>query len=569
MLAGKKNPMSYERIWHRSYPPGVPREIDFEKITMPEFLTRTAGRFPNLTALVFMGKKITYRELEALVNRFANALTAIGVTAGDKVAMLLPNMPQLVIANYAAMRIGAVAVMNNPLSSEEELTRQVNDSGSTVLITLDLLFPRALEVKEKTGIRSIIACHVTDYLPFPGNKLIRYAHKDLYRKIEPAPGIYEFLALLGTTPDTSVENGARWDQTGVILYTDGTTGAGKGVMLTHANISCNAQQFRAWFPEMKDGKESLLAVFPFFHSIGWTGIQNLSILGGWTDILVPRPESQVVIEIMGKYKPALLPAMPEVYNGLLAREAFRKMDLSPVRGFLAGAAPLPGEAIKKIKTLKNGPVINSYGLTEISGMGTATPWGGPERPGTVGVPLPGTDLKIVDRETGTRELPTGEAGEICFKGPQVMKGYCNAPEKTAAVISEGWLYTGDIGFLDEEGYLTILGRKADLIEANGGTIYPTEIDEALSTHPKVFDACTIGIPDEHRGETVKAYIVLKPGETADAEAIIAYCRETLAPDKVPKCVEFIDTLPKSPVGKILRREVRELDRKNRVEKLHC
>jgi long-chain acyl-CoA synthetase len=558
--------MSFERLWHGSYPPGVPREIDFEEITMPEVLTRTAGRFPDLTALIFMGKKIYYRELERLVNRFAKALTAIGVKAGDKVAMLLPNMPQLVIANYAAMRIGAVAVMNNPLSNEEEITRQVKDSDSTVLITLDLLFPRALEVKEKTGIRSIIACHVTDYLPFPGNKLLRYAHRDLYRKIEPAQGIHEFLALLDTTPDTSMENGARWAETAAILFTDGTTGMSKGVVLTHANIASNTQQLRAWFPEMKDGKESLLAVFPFFHSIGWTGMQNLSILAGWTDILVPRPDPQVVIEIMGKYRPALLPAMPEVYNGLLAREAFRKMNLSSVRGFLAGAAPLSKKTTKQLKTIINIPVIAIYGLTETSSTGTATPWGGPEKPGTVGVPLPGTDIKIVDRETGTRELSTGEAGEICFKGPQVMKGYCNAPEKTAAVIKEGWLFTGDVGFLDEEGYLTVLGRKEDLIVANGCVIYPAEIDEVLSTHPKVFEACAIGVPDGQRGEAVKAYIVLRPGETAEAEEIIAYCRETLSPDKVPQGVEFTDALPKSAVGKILRRELRELDRKKRVGK---
>jgi long-chain acyl-CoA synthetase len=557
--------MSVERIWHASYAAGVPREIDFEKITMPEFLTRTAGRFPDVAALIFMGKKILYGELEALVNRFANALAAIGVKAGDKVAMLLPNMPQLVIANYAAMRIGAVVVMNNPLAGEEELTRRVNDSDSTVLITLDLLFPRALEVKEKTGLRSIVACHVTDYLPFPGSKLLRYAHKDLYRKIEPAPEIYEFLALLATAPDAAVKNSARWEETGVILYTDGTTGVGKGVMLTHANIACNTQQLRAWLPEMKDGKESVLAVFPFFHCVGWTGMQNLSILAGWTNILVPRPESQVVIEIMGKHKPALLPAMPEVYNGLLARGAFRKMPLSSVKGFLLSGGPLPSEAIKQLKAKKNVPLVSIYGLAETSPMVTATPWGGPEKSGTVGVPLPGTDLKIVDRETGTRELPSGEAGEVCVKGPQVMKGYCNAPEKTAAVIREGWFYTGDVGFLDEEGYLTILGRKEDLIEVNGGSIHPTEIDEALSAHAKIFDACTIGVPDEQRGETVKAYIVLRPGETADAEEFIAHCRETLTPDKVPQAIEFIDTLPRSAVGKILRHEVRELDRKRRVE----
>ncbi|MEW6334565.1 MAG: AMP-binding protein, partial [Thermodesulfobacteriota bacterium] len=306
--------MSVERIWQGSYPPGVPRELDVETMTLPEILTRTAGRFPNVTALVFMGKKISYRELEASVNRFAGALTAIGVKAGDTVGMLLPNMPQLVIAAYAAMRIGAVAVPHNPLASEEDLIRQCRESGPAVLITLDLLFPRALDVKEKTGIRSIIVCHVPDYLPFPGNFLLRYAHKDLYRKIAPAQGIHEFLALLGAHPATPVENRARWEEAGTILYTDGTTGAGKGVMLTHANLSCSARQLRAWLPDLQDGKESMLAAIPFFHGAGWTAIQNLSILAGWTDILVPRPEAQVVMDIMGKHRPTVLPAMPDVYG---------------------------------------------------------------------------------------------------------------------------------------------------------------------------------------------------------------------------------------------------------------
>lgn len=558
--------MTFERIWHGSYPPGVPHEIEFEQITMPEVLTRTAGRFPDLTALIFMGKKISYRELERLVNRFAKALTAIGVKAGDKVGLLLPNMPQFVIASYAAMRIGAIPVLNDPLSTEEDLLRQCNDSDSTVLITLDLLFPRALMMKQKTGIRSIIACHVTDFLPFPGNKLLRYAHKDLYRKIEPEPGIYEFLALLGAYPDTPTETFARWEEVGAILFTDGTTGAGKGVMLTHANLSCNTQQLRAWFPEMKDGKERMMAVVPFFHSTGWTGIQNLSIFAGWTDILVPRAEPQVIIEILQKHKPTILPAMPEVYSGLLVREAFRKMDLSPLRGFLSGAAPLPKEVIRKLGAVKNRPILNLYGLTEMSPMGTATPWNRPAKPGSVGVPLPGTDLKIVDDETGTRELPTGEAGEICFKGPQVMKGYYKKPGETAAAIRDAWLFTGDIGFLDKEGHLTVLDRKTDRIVVDGQRITPTEIDEVLFTHPKVFEACTIGIPDERHGEAIKAFVVLRPGETAEAEEIIAHCRETLSPNKVPHSVEFTDALPKSAVGNILRRELRELDRKKRAGK---
>jgi long-chain acyl-CoA synthetase len=553
--------MSFERSWHKSYAAGVPRDIAFEKLTMPEFLTRTAQRFPDRTALIFMGKKITYRELEGLVNRFARALTGLGVKAGDKVAMLLPNMPQLVIADYAAMRIGAIPVPCNPLYTERELAHHFNDSDSTVLIALDLRLPLVEELKGKTGIRSIIACHITDYLPFPGNKLLRFFHYNLYQKVLPGAGVYEFLPLLNKHPDTPVENAARWEEVGALMYTGGTTGVSKGVMMTHANISCNVQQLRASFPDAKDGEESIMAVFPFFHSAGWTGIQNLSILAGWTDILVPRPDAPVIAATLKKQKPTLLPGVPTVYVGLLAGEEFRKMDLSSVKAFLAGAAPLPLKVIKKLKSIRDCPVINVYGLTEICPMGTATPWGREEKPGTVGVPLPGTDLKIVDLETGTRELPAGEAGEICFKGPQVMKGYYKKPEETAAVLKDGWLFTGDIGFLDADGYLTIVDRKKEMIVAGGFNVYPNEVDGVLFAHPKILEACTIGVPDEYRGETVKSYIVLKAGETAEAGEIIAHCRETLAAYKVPKIVEFIDELPKSAVGKVLRRELKELNSK--------
>ena len=558
--------MSFERSWHKSYAAGVPGDMAFEKITLPEFLTRTAQRFPDRTALIFMGKKITYRELEALVNRFAKALIELGVKAGDKVAMLLPNMPQLVIANYAAFRIGAVPVPNNPLFTEHELAHQLNDSGASLLITLDLRLPLALEIKGKTRIRSIIACHATDYLPFPENKILPFLQPNLHLKVPPEAGMYEFLPLINRQPDTPVENAARWEEVGALMYTGGTTGVSKGVMMTHANISCNCQQLRASFPDAKDGEESILAVFPFFHSAGWTGMQNMAILAGWTDILVPRPDSQVIIEILKKFKPTLLPGVPTIFIGLLAREEFRKMDLSSVKAFLAGAAPLPLKVIQKLKAIKECPVINVYGLTEICPMGTATPWGREEKPETVGVPLPSTDLKIVDLETGTRELPVGEAGEICFKGPQVMKGYYKRAEETAAVLKDGWLYTGDIGSLDADGYLTIVNRKKEIIVAGGFNVYPTEVDGVLFTHPKVLEACTIGVPDEYRGETVKSYIVLKAGEKAEAEEIIAYCRETLAAYKVPKIIEFIDELPKSAVGKVLRRELKELDRKKREGK---
>jgi len=335
-------------------------------------------------------------------------------------------------------------------------------------------------------------------------------------------------------------------------------------MLTHANISRNTQQLRHWFPTLKDGEESMLAVFPFFHSAGWTGMQNMCILAGWTDILVPRPDPDSIVYLLENFKPSLVPGVPTVYIGLLNNEKFRNLDFSFLKAFMAGAAPLAVETIKQLKALKNVPIINVYGLTEICPMGTATPWGGNEKPGTVGVPLSSTDLKIVDLATGKQEVKIGEEGEICFKGPQVMKGYYKRPEETAIALKDGWLYTGDIGFLDEDGYLTIVDRKKDLIVASGYNIYPKEIDELLMEHPKILEVCTIGVPDAYRGETVKAFVVVKPGQTLTADEVVAFCKERLAPYKVPKLVEFIDALPKSAVGKILRRELQDLEAKKQA-----
>ena len=330
-------------------------------------------------------------------------------------------------------------------------------------------------------------------------------------------------------------------------------------MLSHANISFNTQQFRSWFTESKDGEESLLAIFPFFHAAGWTGLQNTAIYAGWTDILVPRPEPDRILDLLEKFRPSILPGVSTIFVALLNNERFQKMDLSFVKAYLTGSAPMAVDTIQKIKALRDVPMINVYGLTEITPMGTATPWGGDEKPGSVGIPFPNTDLKIVDLETGKKEMKIGETGEICFKGPQVMMGYYKKPEETAAVMEDGWLKTGDVGFMDEDGYVTIVDRKKDMIIASGFNIYPKEIDELLMTHPKVLEVCTIGIPDAYRGETVKTYIVPRPGQTLTEEEVKSFCKEALAAYKVPKRVEFIDALPKSAVGKILRRELRDID----------
>ncbi len=554
------------RSWHKSYAPGVPLEMEFEKIPMPEVLRRNAKQFPGQPALLYMGRKISFLELDSLVNRFSRILLNLGLQKGDKVAVLLPNLPQTVITIYAAFRIGAVAVMNNPLYTERELEYQLNDSDSKVLVTLDLLLPRALKLKGNTKVQSIITCHINDYLPFPKKQLFPFVKKNMYRKIEPQKDVLQFCDLMAKSSDAPVENVPSWNDLGAFIYTGGTTGTSKGVMLSHANISCNVQQFAAWFPDLKKGEDSVLAVFPFFHSAGFTAIQNYCMWQATCNVLVPRPSPESVLEMLKKYKPRYLPAVPTIFVGLLNKQEFREMDLSFIKGFFSGAAPLAADTLQQLKNLTGATMLEVYGLTETTPVATATPWGGKIKPGTVGTPVPSTDIKIVDVETGKEEMPIGTPGEILIKGPQVMQGYYKKPEETADVLKDGWLYTGDIGFFDEDGYLTIVDRKKDMIIAGGYNIFPREVDEILFEHPKILEACTIGVPDRYRGETVKSFVVPKPGESLTEEEIVKYCQDRLAAYKIPKKIEFLESLPKSAIGKILRREIKEMDRKKQMPK---
>jgi len=555
--------MSFDRLWHKSYAAGVPAEIAIEEVTMAEGLRRTAERYPDRLAFIYMGRKISFRELEMLVNRFTHALIDLGVREGDKVAMLLPNIPQVIIADHAVYRAGAVTAMNNPLYTERELTLQLDDSDATVVVTLDLLLPRVLKIMAATKIRTIITCHINDYLPFPKKQLFPYVKKGMYRKVDPQPNVYEFMDLIRKYPESSLENKARWDEPAAIIYTGGTTGTSKGAVLTHANISAVVQQFSAWFPGLKDSCQNLMGIYPVFHSAGYSVSQNLPIWNGWCCTLVPRPEPHTIVEMLGKFKPTFLPGVPSIYSGLLANDTFRKMDLSFVKGYFAGAAPLPEDTLKQLEQLHGAIIYDVYGATENTAFATATPWGGKVKLGTVGVPLPSTDLKIVDIATGTKELPIGEAGEICIKGPQVMKGYYKKPVETDQVIKDGWFYIGDIGYLDQDGYLTISDRKKDMIISSGFNVYPKEVDDILFGHPKVFEACCIGIPDEYRGESLKAFIVPKPGEHLTEEELISFCRDKMTAYKVPKEVEFLEELPKSAIGKVLRRKLREIDKQKR------
>jgi len=551
------------RIWHKSYAPGVPKSLKFEKLTVSAALTRSAKNHPDTVALNYMGRKITYSELDRLVNQFARALIWLGVKEGDKVAMILPNLPQTIIADMAVYRIGAVVAQNNPLYTERELAYQLNDSDAVLAITLNLLVPRILKLMPETKIKKVIGCHIHSYLPFPKKQLFPYVKKAMYKELETNDTVLQFEDLIAKQSDAPVPEKSKWDKLGTLIYTGGTTGVSKGVMLSHANMSSNVQQFTAWFPDLKDGGEKLIGTFPIFHSAGLTAIQNFIIWKAFTHLMIPRPETKALIGIIKKDKPTFIPGAPTIFVGLLNDPEFRKMKLSFIKGFFSGAAPLAAETIRDIKELTGAFMCEVYGSTETTPIACVTPWGGTIKPGTVGIPVPDTDVKIVDIDTGKKTLKQGQTGEICIKGPQVMMGYYKKPKETAAALKNGWFYTGDIGHFDSDGYLMITDRKKDMIIASGYNIYPVEIDGILMDHPKILEACTIGVPDSYRGESVKAYVVVKPGESITKDELMKFCKEKLAAYKVPKDIEFINELPKSAVGKILRREVRELDRKKR------
>ena len=547
------------RSWHTSYAAGVPTTLTYDRTTVSAAFSRSAKNFPHHPALNYMGRTITYSELGSMVRSFARALSDMGIGPGDKVAVCLPNIPQAIIANYAVFRIGAVAVLCNPLYTERELAYQLNDSDAKIIVTLTLLVPRVEKIKDQTKIKKIIACHIHSFLPFPKKQLFPLVKKEMFRKITPTDTVKLFTDLIRGKTDDPVVDKSRWEDVAALLYTGGTTGVSKGVMLTHANLSCNVQQFVAWFPDLKKGEESLVGNFPVFHSAGFTAIQNFCLWQAYEIILVPRPEPAINIEILKKYHPTFLPGVPTIFVGLLADPAFRKLNFSSIKGFFSGAAPLAADTIRELKNLTGADMCEVYGSTENSPIVSVTPWGGQIKPGTVGCPVPDTDVKIVDIETGETEMPTGETGEILIKGPQIMKGYYKKPAETDEVLRDGWFYSGDIGKFDKDGYLSIVDRKKDMIIAGGYNIYPLELDNVLFDHPKILEACTIGVPDTYRGETVKAFIVPKKDETLTEKEVIAYCKKNLAAYKVPKQIEFMEELPKSAVGKILRRKLKEME----------
>ena len=550
-----------DRPWYKFYQEDVPHSFDFPRIPLFSLVDRTAEHFPDAVAMSFYGRKIRYREFQALTRKMADVLRRLGVKKGDRVAIMLPNCPQTVITYYGALRIGAVVVNTNPLYVEREMTHQFNDAGAETLVTLDLFYEKSMKTMQKTRLKRIIFTGVQDFLPFFLKFLypLKAKREGQWVEVSPSPGegVYRWKDLMKEATDQVKDEEVESEEIALLQYTGGTTGVAKGVMLTHRNLVANAYQVRLWIPSAVEGEEKALAVLPFFHVYGMTTAMNLAVLIAAEMILVPRFEIKQILHIIHKERPTIFPGVPTMYQAINTMEGVHKFDLSSIKYCISGAAPLPLEVMRRFKELTGAKLVEGYGLTEASPVTHANPLEGVIKEGSIGIPFPDTDSKVVDLETG-EDLPVGEAGELCVKGPQVMKGYWNMEDETKKVLTEdGWLKTGDIARMDEDGYFFIVDRKKDMIIAGGYNIYPRDIDEVLFTHPKVLDAVAVGVPDPYRGETVKAFVVLKPGETATEEEIIAYCRERLARYKVPKLVEFRDELPKSLIGKVLRKVLRE------------
>lgn len=532
------------RPWLKKYPEGVRPNLEYPNMTMPDFLEKSARGFPDNKAIIFAGVEITYQVLAGMVAKFATALSNLGVKKGDRVALMAPNCPHYVVGYYAIQKLGAIVVQVNPMYVERELEHILSDSGAEVIIVYDALYPVVKRVRPVSPLKKVIVFSLGQPAGTADEDCL-LAEK-LLQDSPPLP--------------PNVEHDVVND-VAVLQYTGGTTGVSKGAMLTHRNIVANAMQMMEWDSNCEYGQEVVLSVLPFFHSYGMTCSLNFPVMNASTMVVLPKFDLQQAMEAIKKYSPTVFPGVPTMYIAINNFPNARDYGVESIKTCISGSAPLPVEVSNKFEELTGGHLVEGYGLSESSPITHCNPLKGERRVGSIGLPFPDTEARIVDVETGEKELPPGETGELIVKGPQVMKGYWNMPGETKQALRNGWLYTGDIGKMDEDGYFYIVDRKKDMVVAGGFNIYPREIEEVLFEHPKVREAVVVGVPDPYRGETVKAYVVLKEGESCGEEEIIDYCRDKLAKYKLPRLVEFRDELPKTIVGKVLRRMLREEEMK--------
>ena len=559
------------RPWLGRYDPGVPASLEYPAVRLDELLRRTAERYPDRAATVFFGRGTTYRQLDGAVDRLAGGLRHLGLVPGDRVALFMPNCPQLVMSFYAVWRAGCAAVPINPRATGPELTRQLTDASASAAIVLDRLWLGLREVRMPPTVRHLVVADAIDDLPLA----LRIGARITRRGAVPgriATGAAPVIALrdvLRSGDAGGAPAGLGPDEPAVLLYTGGTTGLPKAAVLTHRNLVANACQLGAWASSLDEGAEVMLSALPLVHGYAMTACMNVSVLRGWTQVLVPDPRDlERLLAEIERRRVTAFPGVPTLYAAICSHPdvASGRRDLHSIEACISGAAALPAGIEDEFEALTGGRLVEGYGLSEASPATHCNPFGSGDRSGFIGLPLPDTDCRLVDVETETREVEPGQPGVLCISGPQVMAGYWQRPEDTALALRRDeagrvWLHTGDVAEMSEDGYFRIVDRKKDIIVAAGGLkVYPNEIEDVLSTHPKVRQAAVIGVPVGGADQRAKAFVMLREGARADADEILAFLREHLASYKVPKSIEFRAELPLAFTGKVLRRVLAEEER---------
>ncbi|MCB0197262.1 MAG: long-chain fatty acid--CoA ligase [Anaerolineae bacterium] len=577
-----------EQIWHQHYDPGVKTSLDYPSYPIASFLEKTAQKYPDKTAIIFGGlapgvgeqhEVITFSTFNKLVDRFAAGLQQLGLQKEDRVALYMPNCPQFAIAYYGTLRAGGIVVPCNPLYVAREIEHQLKDSDAKFAIVLSMLYDNIKEIRDYTSLQHVIVTNIKEY--FPGLLKLLFTltkeRKDGHRvNIANDANTIWFQDFLKNAPETPTPVSIVPDDTAVLMYTGGTTGVPKGAQLTHGNVVANAFQSLEWLRGggSADGQEVMVTALPLTHSYSMTVSMNLSVFNGYPQIIIPNPRDiKHVLTSINTHRPTLFPGVPNLYNALNNHADVKagKYDLHSINLCLCGAAPLPLEVQEEFQRITGGKLVEGYGLSETSPVSLANPLNSGGRNGTIGMPLPDTEAKIVDMETGTKTLGPNTPGELCIHGPQVMKGYWNMPTETGNTLrvdADGkiWLHTGDVAEMSEDGYFRLVDRQKEIILASGGyNVYPRDIEERLYEHPQVMEAAAIGVPINSSNQRAKIFVVLKDGADVSEDELIDWCREGLAKYKIPKYVEFREELPKSMVGKVLRRQLMEEQEKTESE----
>ena len=537
--------------WLKHYDRGVPPHLDVPRVPLYQFQDDSAARKPNGVCLRFFGQPTTFQQIKAASDRFAASLRKLGVKPGDRVALLLPNSPQFVIAYYGILKAGGVVVPLNPLYTVNELSFHFTDSEARVVVTLPMFLDKVTPLRETTPLQHIVYARLADFLPFPLGLVKGFEEGRQLRAA--GRGLIDFKRLIGgALPRDFRPAPVDPDDLALLIYSGGTTGVAKGIMLSHAACVANAYQIKTW-GQLNDGQK-LLAVLPLFHGFGMSVTMNAPMLVGGEVILLPRFSAKDTLKAIQTWRPNFFIGVPTMFVAFNSVKDIEQYNLRSVEGIFVGAAPLTRAIKEGFESRTGARMIEGYGLTEAVTAIMANPYKGTHKVGSIGIPFPDVDMKIVSLEDG-RDRPPGELGEIILRSPTLMKGYYKNAEATAQTLRDGWLFTGDIGYMDADGYFYITDRKKELIIVGGFNVFPREVDEALAQHPAVLEAAAVGVPDERMGERVKAVVVLKEDQSATAEEIIAFCRERLVAYKVPAEVEFRSSLPKSMIGKVLRREL--------------